>query len=262
MTDDVTGLSAYFLTKLRGPDPACALAMLENSIRGYPHSSPELVQLAAAMAEDTSPATSRDPDAKTWCSWCGAPGDLASGGGLEPGPDGPDWPERFCRDQDECIENRSRWYPPDWSKVPLWLTNANQAADAGEIVRLAADQAAREFIAELSQRSDAGVLKLSGTGGGTDPDALPALPWQPVPYQAKTGAAAVHPHLGKHLHRKPGGTISGLEGGDWQQGQSPGIQPQRLPPQAGASGSKGRTTRRGNRRALGANRRLRRSLRG
>jgi hypothetical protein len=224
MSDDVTGLGTYFLSRLRGPDPETALHAMESAILGYPHQHPGLVQLAADLAEDASPAAPRDPDAQVWCSWCGAPGDLAAGG-LEPGPDEPYFggkADRFCADQDACVQNRSNWYPPDWSKVPLWLSSVNEQADAGEIVRLAADQAARSWLAELSQRPDTGVLELSGTGGGTDPDALPAPPWQPV-------FAHYDPwhHVVGKLHNR-GHLISG-QGGGLPMGQGPGVQPQRLP---------------------------------
>lgn len=169
-------LAAHFLSRLR-TNPETALAAITETCAAYPHSSAELMQLAASLAEDDGPAVPADGLAGH-CSWCGAPSDLAAGD-LEPGPDGPDWPQRYCSDLDECVANRELWYPPDSSRVPIWLTAVNQAADAGEVVRLACDQAARQFILELSQRPDPGVLELTGqTGGSSDPDQLPyAVPY-------------------------------------------------------------------------------------
>lgn len=170
-----------------------------------------LADLDVMLSANNDPVTPRDPAALVWCAFCGAPDDDAV-----PGPDGPGWPQRYCRDEDECVANRARWYPPDPARS-LGLASAGYSADEAAYMRLAVElafsAAAEAYLAELSQRPDSGVLALSA-GPGSVP---------PVPPRHRVPAWEPWSHV---LGRDRGHTVGGrqgatLEGGDRAMGQQP-----------------------------------------
>jgi len=209
-------MAASFLTLLRAGHVDGVLLTLEAQQFG----GAEWARLAAFMAEDRRQAEPDDPDAESYCDWCGrttdlGPHDMGRSRGLV---------TRECADHDACQARRDERFPPDMARVPSFLLDMRQAGEVGDLVRAAADVAARQFLAEAGD-----VLALTGqSGSSADPGSLPYA----VPYaQAYATAARYDPW--QHTLRNPrhhGHLVSARhqEGGDIPQGQLQ-VQPARPP---------------------------------
>jgi hypothetical protein len=160
--------------------------------------------LLAANSERATPVVK---GAQRFCDFCGGVDDL------EPGPDqrhgvGDAW---MCRDERQCVARRDRRYPPDRSRVPDGLLDWAGQHDAAAAVRAAEDRASQAEAAlaraqqERDQQPSYQPWVYSGASGAWDKSGQ----WHPPVPEPKTGAAAVHPHLGIPVVRLPGDTISG-----------------------------------------------------
>jgi hypothetical protein len=239
------GLAAAFLAQLRRGD-IDAIALTVAAQRG---GRQVWEDLAARLSENTDPAEPDDPEAAAYCDWCGSTKDL--------GPDEygtGDVPctchgmvTRPCLDEGACMRRREERFPPDPARCPAWLLelarDSREAGEVGDLVRAAADTAAREFIAELPALRDDAVVAL------TDPGAWAAAQVRRSGWYDATAAY----HSGPWHHTISGGAhnrthlISGMQqGGDIPQGQQPGqpARPPDLPPRRRRGGRYGARRRR------------------
>jgi len=191
---------------------------------------PGLVRLSDLMSQDPRPAGPGDPEAGSFCDWCGATSDLGPDVlGLSHG-----LATRECQDPEACQARRDAHFPADRSRIPGWLRDQLEAADLGGLVRASASQAASELLAELAQRPDDSTVQLSGGWYDAlgqwhpwDPPASFAA-WSAMPPPAKPdhwshtirgGAHTGHLISGQAAKQLAAGTRQ--EGGDVPQGQQP-----------------------------------------
>ena len=195
-----------------------ALAAGDPSASDY-HAAKIPLGLAPRAEHDGEPA----------CDWCGRSNPP---GGLEDQSlNGP--PSHECHDSASCQTTRAerepgwlvnqggRWWRVDWQKYQeVQQYEAAQSARSrfgGGIYQLSQNvddefMVALAHVRQLVDQRAVGygelferVGELALAAGTAEPEQAP--PPQ-VPREPKEGAAAVHPHLGKHLHRLPGETIS------------------------------------------------------
>jgi hypothetical protein len=203
----VRQLAAGFLIELRA-DPERGALGIGLTMKDNPAGSGRdpWADLAMQLSEHPGPVSPEDPDAPSHCDFCGN-SDQAE---LVPGPDGPAWPQRACRDDllDDCLARRERRYPPDLERVPLFIFEAalaqREAAQHGAVIQLAADRAARQYIAELSAMPDEPVMltasEAPAAAWSSQAQAPAYNPW----HHAISGSAHKRRHLISGGHTWPG----------------------------------------------------------